>query len=335
MEGIWLSVVIPLHDPPQDQLCRAIDSARAATIPTEILLVDDGSRPDVGTFCRALCHQDGRIRYFYQENQGVSAARNRGMAAATGQYLLFLDADDWLDDRLWSYLQAEAERIHEDWVVFQVMDFHPQSGQYIPRPLFSQRCTDKAAMIAMLTGSAQLSECWGKLIKTRFVQAHGIRFPIGIAQGEDRYFNGQVLLHAQTVLGVPVCGYVYRYALKNTQRLLQDPDRYFASFEISYPLLRQLVETLTEPGQRRKCLSGLNWNYLEQLGSDAIKCAHNGLLDAQTQQRILALVKEQDILNPRTLGPTANLKAWGYAWALRTRCWSFFRWLDKVKGNKA
>lgn len=335
MEAIWLSVVIPLHDPPQDLLCRAIDSARAASIPTEILLVDDGSQPSVGAFCRTLCRQDRRIRYFYQANQGVSAARNRGMEEATGRYLLFLDADDQLDDDLWPYLQQEAERIDQDWVVFQVVDFHPASGRYVPRPLFSDRCTDKVQMIAMLTGSAQLSECWGKLIKTRFVQTYGIRFPIGIAQGEDRYFNAQILLHAQTVLGVPVGGYIYRYALKNTQRLVQDPEGYLTSFAINYPALRQLVETLTEPGQRKKCLSRLNWNYLEQLGSDAIKCAQKDLLDDTMRHRILTLVKEQGLLDVRTLGPTANLKALGYALALRTRCWSFFGWLAKIKGEKA
>lgn len=62
----------------------------------EAILVNDGSTDDTGVFAKDLVRLESRIKYIYQENQGLSAARNTGMAAAKGEYLVFLDADDWL-----------------------------------------------------------------------------------------------------------------------------------------------------------------------------------------------------------------------------------------------
>lgn len=87
-----VSVIIPCYNHGA-YLAEAIDSVRAQTwAPVEIIVVDDGSSDNT----RAVAEQYPGVRYVYQTNQGLSAARNTGMTYSRGDYLVFLDADDWL-----------------------------------------------------------------------------------------------------------------------------------------------------------------------------------------------------------------------------------------------
>lgn len=91
-----VSIVTPAHDV-APFVADAIRSARAQShADLELILVDDGSRDGTARAAETAAEDDPRIRLLRQENAGVSAARNAGIAAATGEALLFLDADDWL-----------------------------------------------------------------------------------------------------------------------------------------------------------------------------------------------------------------------------------------------
>lgn len=109
-----ISAVIPTYN---SEACvsRAIDSVLAQTLPAEeILVVDDGSADQTA---EAIRRYGGRVRYIHQENAGASVARNRGIQAARGEWIAFLDADDqWLPDRL--RLQVRLLERHPDlqWV---------------------------------------------------------------------------------------------------------------------------------------------------------------------------------------------------------------------------
>ncbi|MCS5489024.1 glycosyltransferase family 2 protein [Algoriphagus limi] len=94
--NIQFSIIIPcynhskyLNDCFESILCQGFQN-------WEAILVNDGSKDDTEEIAKKLIKQESRIKYFYQENRGLSAARNTGMAVARGEYLLFLDADDWL-----------------------------------------------------------------------------------------------------------------------------------------------------------------------------------------------------------------------------------------------
>lgn len=92
------SVIIPVYNV-EDYLRQCVDSVLAQGYANfEVVLVDDGSKDSSGAICDAYANEDARVRVIHQENAGLSAARNRGIREATGEYLLFLDSDDWWDE---------------------------------------------------------------------------------------------------------------------------------------------------------------------------------------------------------------------------------------------
>ena len=92
-----ISVIIPVYNI-ENEVTRCIDSVMNQSFrDLEIILVDDGSIDNSGSICDEYQQRDVRIRVIHKENGGLSDARNVGMDAATGEYLAFVDGDDWID----------------------------------------------------------------------------------------------------------------------------------------------------------------------------------------------------------------------------------------------
>lgn len=108
-----VSVVIPAYNA-EATIARAIDSALGQTVAVnEIIVVDDGSRDGTGAIVQ---HYGPPVRYFRQENAGASAAKNRALAEAKGEWIAFLDADDeWLPDKMAAQLATLKARPHLVW----------------------------------------------------------------------------------------------------------------------------------------------------------------------------------------------------------------------------
>lgn len=91
-----ISVIVPIYNV-EAYLERCVSSIRSQTYSNlEILLVDDGSPDGCGALCDAFAHEDGRIRVIHKQNGGLSDARNKGLDAATGEYVVFVDSDDYV-----------------------------------------------------------------------------------------------------------------------------------------------------------------------------------------------------------------------------------------------
>ncbi|MBQ7840763.1 MAG: glycosyltransferase [Lachnospiraceae bacterium] len=125
-QDILLSVIVPVYNI-EDCLERCINSIRQQTWTNlEILLVDDGSSDSSGQICDRMAAEDDRIRVFHKKNGGSSSARNLGISHAKGQWLGFVDSDDWIDPEMYEKLlkaalendvkiaQASRDEIDED-----------------------------------------------------------------------------------------------------------------------------------------------------------------------------------------------------------------------------
>lgn len=150
-----VSVIIPTYNRAH-LICGAIDSVLSQTYGSiEVLVVDDGSRDDSAELIRSRYGADARVRYFWQENQGVSAARNRGLREARGEFIALLDSDDlWLPAKLEAQVQV-LRKIPEAgmvWTDMQAIDpqGHIQHARYLRRMYQAYRFFPTAS--ALFTG---------------------------------------------------------------------------------------------------------------------------------------------------------------------------------------
>ena len=99
MENLYplISIIVPVFNA-ENWLERCFLSLQKQTYTNiEILIIDDGSTDGSAKICKDFCEKDSRFKYFYQENKGVSSARNKGLEVANGEYFAFCDGDDWVE----------------------------------------------------------------------------------------------------------------------------------------------------------------------------------------------------------------------------------------------
>ena len=112
------TVIVPVYNV-KSFLKKCVDSILAQTLSDfELLLVDDGSTDGSGDLCDQLALEDSRIRVIHQENQGLGGARNTGIAAAQGDWLLLVDSDDWIEPQTLERTVAAGEELGAELVMF-------------------------------------------------------------------------------------------------------------------------------------------------------------------------------------------------------------------------
>ena len=172
-----LSVVVPVYNA-EGTLSRCIDSLLQQEVEGyEVLLVDDGSTD--GSFALMEAYQKRRpdvIRIFQKPNGGLSDARNFGMDQARGEFLSFVDSDDFVVEGCYPALLNTAEETGCDVLFFDACrDFlsHQQPMAALPNVGESSFVTTKTYLLSMPCA-------WNKLIKTRLFRENRLRFPVGI-----------------------------------------------------------------------------------------------------------------------------------------------------------
>ena len=184
------SVIIPVYNA-EKTIHRCIDSLlQQDCSETEIILVNDGSKDGSLEICEKYRSENSFIRVIDKPNGGVSSARNAGLDAAVGQFVLFVDSDDYVPKDLFSHL-AELRRQEDwDWIVLSnCVDNGLEIRASVNRPF--QAVTRAEALPAIIDGICNklLNPPWAKVYRRQILEDHGIRFPLGVSIAEDRAFN--------------------------------------------------------------------------------------------------------------------------------------------------
>lgn len=174
-----ISVIVPVYNT-RDCLKRCVDSILNQTYQNlEVLLVDDGSTDGSGQLCDAFVKQDNRVRVYHKENGGASSARNLGMQNAIGDYISFIDSDDYIDSDVY---QMMIELIQEkDLPIVQISrDERDEAGGRLEDvcipPKEVRLCDTETFIKELLLHQADCSFCT-KLVKREPLLKH--RFPEG------------------------------------------------------------------------------------------------------------------------------------------------------------
>ena len=198
-----VSIIVPVYKAEQ-WLHRCVDSILAQTMTDfELLLINDGSPDKSGDICDEYAKQDSRIRVFHKENGGVSSARNLGLDNATGEWISFIDADDWVEKE---YLAGLTKRLDVDFIT---------GG--LRATIGFVDCSDERHFCGDEIGNFIQIYCWrcfvraacGKLIRRKIIEDNILRFDVRVRSGEDTIFNKQVLLYSKSVLVINQLNYNY------------------------------------------------------------------------------------------------------------------------------
>ena len=323
-----LSIIIPIYNTPLADLQRCFDSVTADH--WEVILIDDGSEEQVGQFCREYAQSHSQFQYHYQENSGVSAARNLGIEKATGQYVTFLDADDiLLSDALVKALQQTQG---QDLVFFDIRLTRGNRDSQQESFSFPEGELPREQVLYQLCTSTSISGPWAKLFKTQLLHAHQIRFDTAYITGEDWMFVCDATLAAQQIYYAKACTYQYFQAQTTAQgRLLRFPDtmlknlvdRYnrkltiiaetpwslYTPQQLHSPAARELIENLFNSAaslRLSKQLTSQRRTMIRRNAAKAAKLADN--LPRKTRTKLWVLGKFPAMLYPMALLRSLYLK---------------------------
>jgi len=220
-----ISIIIPVFEVDHVLLDRCIRSVSSqGSVDAEIIIVDDGSDSDTGALCDEFADDDERIVIIHREHTGVSAARNAGMIAAHGEYIIFVDSDDVLYQGTCEYVINEMNRSHDDILMFQysvdAARCWDSSDSGVERTRVAVETVHDVMTSIILEDEADPRYClgaaWGKGFRTEFLRKHGIFFEAKLARMEDRLFMLRCLECGANIGIVPFVGYYYHRNLAST-----------------------------------------------------------------------------------------------------------------------
>ena len=183
-----ISVVVPVYNT-KKYLEDCVESLIVQTYKNiEIILVDDGSKDGSGELCDILAEKDNRIRVIHQENQGVSAARNKGINCANGAFLVFVDSDDTACPEYVETLYREISENDLDMVICGYRICYPKRNEtvHFDENVIIDDISKAEALITQLYGNRLLNSPCNKIFKRSMI--HEL-FDTSLVMGEDLVFN--------------------------------------------------------------------------------------------------------------------------------------------------
>ncbi len=213
-----ITVIVPVYNV-ENYLNKCLDSIITQTYKNiEIIVVNDGSTDASGEICKEFAEIDHRIIYIEQENAGLSAVRNTGLEIMSGDYVTFVDSDDWIEQDYLETLYKKIVEYQADIAVGNYYSFNESEGMFYFHILgdsYYEKVYDNVSIFENLYDSQEMKSfalisAWGKLYKAGLFEQ--LRFDIG-KLGEDGYLNQKIYLLAEKI--VYIHKGIYSYRIRN------------------------------------------------------------------------------------------------------------------------
>ena len=213
-----ISVIIPVYNA-EKYIRRCVESILVQTFEDfELLLVDDGSPDHSGEICDEYAQKDSRVRVFHKSNGGTASARNYGLDHFQGDYVAFIDNDDYVEPTYLDDMLNAMTRCGADLVCCGVWYFEKSDGSY-----GRLRITDSdkeynrsEALIEMLGSDSYDVWLWNKLFKASIIKNNGIKLCNGVGYADDMGFVTDYIMHCSKVVYISKTLYHYMYYEKSS-----------------------------------------------------------------------------------------------------------------------
>ena len=202
-----ISIIIPVYNS-EKYLKKCLDSVIKQTIKEiEIICINDGSTDKSDLILKEYAKIDSRIKVYTMENKGVSAARNYGISLAAGEYIGFIDSDDWIDEDFYKNLYNAAKTENADIAVGEIKRVNKFWQKYHLK-INKKSVTEDISEKVKLCNVPDKCYVWNKIYKTKMLKNSDIRFEEGIIY-EDVLFTLQILNYSKKLVTVPNTLYYY------------------------------------------------------------------------------------------------------------------------------
>lgn len=225
-----ISVIVPVYNV-EKYLPRCIDSILSQSFTDfELLLIDDGSPDNSGIICDEYAQKDSRVRVFHKPNGGVSSARNLGIDNAIGEWITFIDSDDYIEqDFFWM-----PRNVTEDLLILNYTNLN--DGIYIPFKLeIDNIVLTKIEMQYFINKNLPLGifmSPWSKFYKRKLIVDNNISFHSEVKVGEDCIFVLDYLMVAKSLRFLTSSNYVYVGGFEPS-KYRQSVERSLMAFELT------------------------------------------------------------------------------------------------------
>ena len=309
-----ISVIIPVYNV-EKYLCECIDSVLNQSYENlEIILVDDGSTDGSGMICDEYGKKDARIKVIHQKNQGLSGARNTGFQKASGEYIYFLDSDDWIVTCTIEKLLNKAKDEEAEVVFFEAYSFedgHPEQMTSKGYSYENAYATDKGLnIIEQLQKNKEYHSAVPLLfINRNYMEKADVRFEPGILY-EDMLFTYELFCKANRVTQLKDALYRRRYrnnSIMTSKKTKKNFECALIVYEKIRDVSRQLEISHSEASKQYIVRCAFNvFNYYKALDRD----------EQKVSRKLLEKFR-QNVLENKSYGNKA----------LQMRCYGYVPWI--------
>lgn len=263
-----ISIIIPVYNVSL-YLDECVKSILGQTyMDYECILVDDGSTDDSLKKCHLWACKDSRIRVIHQNNQGVSAARNKGIEEANGEYITFIDSDDWVDSSYLEDMMMPMLQKSVDLVVSGLKQRY-KDGSFLYFNTKEMQINISEQYVREFVEINQKFLLYGpvaKLYKTYIIRKFSIKFPLQCSYGEDLIFNYCYLEYVRSLYVVSQSNYNYRIVGFGTLSSIKRENQFHIEYE-QWIFLRKFYQThnMLNEESRKYLYDRLWWSWYDTI----------------------------------------------------------------------
>lgn len=272
-----VSIIVPAYNA-EKFIDKCIRSVLNQSYPNlELILVDDGSTDETGKICEEYASKDTRVRVIHKKNSEVSAARNMGLSSAIGEYVVFLDSDDWLDEDI---VELALKKYQKNCInIWGFVCYWPRNVLKTEELRAEGLCQEELIANAIFTrstahydlGNYFRAGC-GKIYERAIIEENSLAFPEKLFIGEDAVFLVKYLRYVSGVNLISQRGYNYNHLNENAATTKYQKSMYEQS-ELQYTeLVNAVKETgLAENDSIRNAFVNFRWWMLASLSMNSLR----------------------------------------------------------------